>query len=426
MTIFVIGLNHKSAPIDIRDKVSINSNEIEIALNKLKEAEDLKESFLLSTCNRTELYGLCPNKCINKSISIKYYKSLYKDLDIRLEDYLYFYTAEEAVNHMFKVAAGLDSLALGEPQILGQFKDAYRDAAQNQNTGPTLNRLMHKTFEVTKYIRTNTKIGEGTTSIGFAAVEMAQKIFGSLSQHKVLVIGAGETGTLTANQFQMRGVTKFFIANRTFETGKELADKLNGSAIRFNMINEYMEQADIVVSCIGAPEHIISPEPVINAMKGRKNKPLFFIDLGMPRDINPKTKDIYNVFVFDIDDLKEVVDSNLLRRKHEIAVVEEIINGEVKDFFEWYGTIGVVPKIKKLQEHFESLRQNEININRNKLKDVDIEKVELLTKSIIKKILKDPILRLKDKANTQQGVVEAEALMNIFNLNEDKSSEDNS
>ena len=418
MKIFAVGLNHKTAPIEVRDEVTIGASDLGRALDILRKNSYLKESFILSTCNRTEIYGLMYKAYLDENRLTSLYRSLYKDPANSLDEYLYFHTAEEAARHLFLVSTGLDSLALGEPQIFGQVKEAYRIASERGNTGPILNRLFHKGFEVTKNIRTNTKIGEGTTSIGFAAVEMAQKIFGDLSPLKVMVVGAGETGTLTANHFHKRGVTRFLIANRTFEKGEKLASSLQGSAIRFDKINMFMSEIDIIVTCVGAEDMIITPEPVKQAMKARKNRPLFLIDLGAPRDIDPGTRDIYNVFAFDIDDLKDVVDSNLARRKHEEVTAGKIIEHEVKAFFDWYATIGILPTIKKLQKYFEKIRRSEIETHKNKFNGNNFEQIDLLTKGIIKKILTDPILRLKKKANTEEGIAEAEALMKIFNLEE--------
>jgi len=423
MKIFVVGLSHKTAPVSVRDRVAISADDLKTKLDALKNGALLKESFILSTCNRTELYGLIPRKCSMETEPVSLFKSLHPGMDISLDEHLYYYTAEEAVRHLFRVSAGLDSLALGEPQIFGQVKEAYKIAARNNNTGQIFNRLLHKTFSATKNIRTNTRIGEGTTSIGFAAVEMAQKIFGDLSPMRIMVVGAGETGTLTAHHFHKRGVARFLIANRTYERGEKLAASLGGAAIRFNQIDAYLSEVDVVVTCVGADDAIIVPGPVEQTMKERKNRPLFFIDLGAPRDVDPKVKALYNVFVFNIDDLREVVESNRERRKHEVAAAEAIIEREINDFFEWYGTIGVLPTIQKLQDRFEKIRKAEIDANSPKLNGCDLSQIELLTRSIIKKILRAPILYLKENARTPTGMSEAEALKKIFSL-DDKPPED--
>ncbi|MFC1556391.1 glutamyl-tRNA reductase [candidate division KSB1 bacterium] len=424
MKIFVIGLSHKSAPVSIRDRAAIDSGKLISKLDGLKSFELLKESVVLSTCNRTELYGLMPKKCEGSSAPASFFNSMYEGMDLVLEDYLYCHFNYEAVRHILRVSSGLDSLALGEPQVFGQIKDAYKAASQNNNTGPVLNRLLHKTFEVTKQIRTETRIGEGTTSIGFSAVDLAQKIFGDLSPLKIMVVGAGETGTLTAGHFQKRGVSKFLIANRTFEKAEKLAAFLQGSAIRFNSIDLHLAEVDAVVTCVGAEDMIITRKAVEEAMKRRKNRQLFFIDLGAPRDVEPSVKELYNVFSFNIDDLKEVVESNIALRKNETNAAEGIIEREVKSFFEWYGTIEVVPVIQQLQQYFESVRQNEIRTNLKKLNDNNIDQIELLTKSIVKKLLKVPILHLKEKASTEEGVSHAEALKKIFNLRDSNRPED--
>jgi len=423
MKIFVVGLNHKSAPINIRDMVMINMEDLIPVLDALKSHEGLAESCVISTCNRTELYGILPKESEQTVKPYNLFKSIYPDLKVSLNDYLFHYTNEEAVLHLFRVSAGLNSLALGEPQIFGQVKAAYKEAANNKNTGAILNRLFHETFAVTKRIRTDTRIGEGSISISFAAVEMARKIFGDLKSLRFLIIGAGETGTLTARHFRERGVTKMLVANRTPERAEKLAARISGSAIRFDEINTYLNQTDVIVTCMGADTYTISYDAVAFAMKERKNRPLFFIDLGAPRDVNPKVGTLYNVFVYDIDDLKEIVKTNLARRENELTAAEAIIDEEVKEFFGWYSTIGVLPTIQKLQERMETIRREEIEQNKNKLNSADMEQVELLSRSIVKKILRDPILRLKEMAKSSRGLEEAEVLKKLFNL-EDSSPEE--
>jgi len=415
MKLFVAGISHKTAPVSVRDRVAINPENLKDRLDILKSNDLIKECLLLSTCNRTELYGLISRNCNIDKASVTAYNSLYPGIDIPLNQHMYCYTGEDAVRHLFRVSAGLDSLALGEPQIFGQLKDAYRAANRCKSTGPVLNRLIHKTFSVTKKIRTDTEIGEGTISISFAAVEMAQKIFGLLHPLRVMIIGAGETGTLTADHFKKRGVTKFLIANRTYERAEKLALAMQGSAIRFNMIYNYLNQVDIVVTCVGADDLIILKKPVEQAMKERKNRPLFFIDLGAPRDVDPGTKDIYNVFAYNIDDLRDVVESNLARRKSAAADAEKIIGEEVGEFFEWFSAVGVIPAIRQIQEYCEDIRKKEFEANKSKLNGSDVEQVDLLTRSIVKKILKTPILRLKENATTKDGPAHADAVQRLFN-----------
>ena len=423
MKIFVIGLSHKTAPISIRDKVTINpENHVKI-LDIIKANNNISESCVLSTCNRTELYGTLRENPENDLIVNTLFESMYSDLTTNLDEFLFFYTHEEAVRHLFEVSAGLDSLALGEPQIFGQVKDAYQVAANNKNTSSLLNRLFNKTFAVTKRIRTETRIGEGTISVSFAAVEMAQKIFGDLKPLKFLIIGAGDTGALTAQHFRDRGALNMLVANRTFERAEKLAAHIQGSAIRFDEITNYLKQVDVVVSSTGADKNTILKDQLKGVMKERKNKPLFLIDLGAPRDIEPEAGSMYNVFLYNIDDLKVIIDTNLASRKSEVISAKRIIDEEVKDFFTWYSTIGVIPTIQKLQERFESIRRAEIEHNIGKMNNSDPEQIELLTKSIIKKLLKEPILRLKDMAKSSDGQGEAEVLKKLFNLSDHPSDE---
>lgn len=417
MSIFATGISHKTAPIAVRDRLALNPEDVATELERLKSQEFLREYLLLSTCNRTEIYGLIPNKCNVKKETAAIFKSMYPGLDISIDEHLYCFQDEDAAGHLFRVAAGLDSLALGEPQVFGQVKDAFRIANRSSTTGPIINRLVHKAFSVSKKIRTETGIGEGTTSISYAAVEMAQKIFGNLEPLRIMIIGAGETGTLTADHFMQRGARNFIIANRTFERAEKLALALRGSAIRFDKIYQHLGDVDITVTCIGAEEHIITAEKTSQVMKLRKNRPLFFIDLGVPRDVEPSVKKIYNVFSYNIDDLKSVVESNLERRRSAVADAEKIIRTDVEEFFDWYASIAVFPAIKQIQEYCEEIRSGEIAANSTRLNGADLEQVELLTKSIVKKILKAPILQLRENAATRDGPLHAEALLKLFRLN---------
>ncbi len=416
MKLFVVGLSHNTAPISVRDKAAIKSEDLIDTLNRLKNNPYLLESCIVSTCNRTELYGTFAVSQEKQVNPYELFSSLYHENDTSLNDFLYYYTNEEAVNHLFKVSSGLDSLALGEPQVFGQVKSAYQDATANKNTNSILNRLFTRTFSVTKRIRTETKIGEGSISVSFAAVEMARKIFGDLSNKNLLVIGTGETGTLTARHFKERSIAKLYITNRTFERAEKLAVQIQGTAIRFNEITGTLFDTDVVVTCIGAKDYTIASEQIEQVMKERKNRPLFFIDLGAPRDVDPSINSIYNVFLYDIDDLKEIVESNFEQRQHEVQTALAIIEHEHKEFFDWYSTIGVLPVIQKLQERFEAIRHDEVANNESKLTGADKEQIDLLTRSIIKKLLKEPILRLKDSAKSTRGFEEADILKKIFNL----------
>jgi len=422
MKIFVIGLSHKTAPISIRDKVTINPENLVKILDGFKAHKNITESCVISTCNRTELYGTLDDNPANDMDLNQIFESMFSGLDIKLDEFLFFYTHDEAVKHLFEVSAGLDSMALGEPQIFGQVKDAYQAAAKNKNTSSLINRLFNKTFAVTKRIRTETRIGEGTTSVSFAAVELAQKIFGDLKPLKFLIIGAGDSGTLTARHFKDRGALNMLVANRTFERAENLAAHIQGSAIRFDEITSYLKQIDVVVSSTGADKSTINKDQIKKVMKERKNKPLFLIDLGAPRDIEPEVGSIYNVFLYNIDDLKVIVDANLENRKTEVIAAQRIIDDEVKNFFAWYSTIGIIPTIQKLQERFESIRREEIENNISKMNNSDPEQIDLLTKSIIKKLLKEPILRLKNMAKSSNGQGEAEVLVKLFNLTDNSSN----
>lgn len=420
MEIVVVGLNHKTAPLELRERLSGFLNQEGPALSSLKGLFGLKETLCLTTCNRVEILFTSdePDRTIQE---LKTYWS--GGVLKASSDFLpgvYIYRAEEAVRHLFRVAASLDSMVIGEPQILGQIKEAYRQAVDHKATGVILNRLLHKTFSVAKRIRTETGIASHAVSISFAAVELAKKIFQDLAGKKVLLIGAGEMAELAAEHLLNNRVSKIMVANRTLERAMELAKRWTGQAISLEEIPSALVETDIVISSTGAPETIILYTPVKTIMKQRRQRPLFFIDIAVPRDIDPKINNLDNVYLYDIDDLQGIVTRNIAERKQEALQAERIIQEECIKFRSWLEGIEVVPTILALRKRMEDILQGEWKKAGPALQGLTPEQykaVEVMTNSIINKVLHDPITFLKEPLPEDHKNEKIDRIQKIFNLN---------
>ena len=314
--IVAIGLNHKTAPVEVRERLAFSSEDTATVLETMSQHSTVEEMALFSTCNRVEflLASEDPTKAVE---AVKDFLAEFKDTPRSVfEKALYVHIGDEAVTHIFRVAASLDSMVVGEAQILGQIKDSYREACQHGTCGVVLNRLMHRSFSVAKRIRTETGIGDHAVSISYAAVELGRKIFGELDDKAVLLLGAGNGRTGRGTPGKQQG-QPIFVANRTFERGVELAERFRGTAIRFEEILAYLKEVDIVISSTGAPHYVLVKDDFKGLMRTRKNRPLFFIDIAVPRDIDPEINRISNVYVYDIDDLKNAIQENIEERKQE-------------------------------------------------------------------------------------------------------------
>jgi len=316
---------------------------------------------------------------------------------------------------LFRVAAGLDSMAVGEPQVFGQVKAAYTAASRSGNTALLLNRLFHKAFSAAKRIRTETKIGTGSISLAFAAVTLVQNAAGNIQPLNILVIGAGDTGTLTARHFRERGAHNMVVTNRTFERAQQLAADIAGTAVRFDEFDQFLPSADVIITCIDSPQYCITAEQVKYIMKHRIRRPLFLIDLGTPRDIDPAVRDIPFVSAYDIDSLQSIVAENVEKRKSEIAAAERIIDEEMIKFFKWYSAAGILPVIRQLKEHFETIRYESIKHYASRVSAEEFEKLNRLTKNTTDKILRTLIKRLKERSASPEGFEGADVLKTFFN-----------
>jgi glutamyl-tRNA reductase len=420
-----IGMNHKTAPVELRELVAFGGHNIDEVMNSIRSIKDIKESMVLSTCNRVEILFTTDKEKEAKESVIEFLSHVSGIKEEELGSILYIYDNEEAIRHIFRVGASLDSMIVGEPQILGQVKEAYRIAVNHKSSSVILNRLMHRTFSLAKKIRTETDISGSAVSVSFAAVELGKKIFGDLQGKEVLLIGAGEMAELAATYLLNNRIAKILVANRTFSRAVELADHFHGKAISFEEISDQLLVVDVVITSTASPEPIISLNQVKNTMRRRKNRPLFFIDIAVPRDVEPQVNGIENVFVYDIDDLTGIVESNINKRKGEAVKAERMVDEEVIKFSEWFKTLDVVPTIVALKDKCENIRQIELKKTLSSLDDLTPEQrkgVENLTISIAKKILNDPIVFLKRKEDRTSRNLYLDIARKLFKLDSDNDN----
>lgn len=419
--IIIIGLNHRTAPVEIRERLAFPPEAMGRALRGLLEKESLKEGVILSTCNRVEVCSLTRQGFLGTA-EVKEFLAAYHAIPSEeLNGYLYHYEGDEAVKHMFRVASSLDSMVLGEPQILGQVKDAYGYGAEFQTIGPILDKFFAKTFSVAKRVRTETRVASSAVSVSYAAVELARKIFGELSDKTAMLIGAGEMCELAARHLLSAGVRGILVTNRTFERAVKLAEEFGGTPIRFDELPVHLKRADIVLSSTGASHFIIKKHDVEEVIRVRKNRPMFFIDMAVPRDIDPDANQVDNVYVYDIDDLNNVIDLNLEERQKEAVKAEEIVEEEVRSFRRWLDAQQVTPTIITLRRKYEEVKNVEVAkaVSMLGVEDPRARKVvESLASSLLNKILHAPIASLKKDADGRNQMELVALVREIFDLPE--------
>jgi glutamyl-tRNA reductase len=420
-SIVIVGLNHRTAPVEIRERLAFPADTIGHALRGLVERGEIVEGVILSTCNRVEVCVLA-GESYTGAAAIKEFLSAYHGIPKdELNGYLYHHQGEEAVKHLFRVSSSLDSMVLGEPQILGQVKDAYGYAAEFRTIGPILDKFYAKAFSVAKRVRTETKVASSAVSVSYAAVELAKKIFGSLKDKTVLLIGAGEMCELAARHLVSAGVKGVLVTNRTFERAVKLAEDFGGTPIRFYELRTHLRLADIILSSTGAPHFILKREDVEEVLRIRRNRPMFFIDMAVPRDIDPDANQIDNVYVYDIDDLNNVIETNLEERQKEAARAEEIVAAEVRNFFRWLEAQQVTPTIVMLRKKFEEVKDAEVAkaISVLGAEDPKTRKVvESLASAILNKVLHPPISALKRDVDGRDVTELVATVRELFDLAE--------
>lgn len=414
MSLIVIGLNHKTAPVEIREKLAFNNKETIInALLNLIQIDGINEVLIISTCNRVEIYAYISDACSAKSSEKNYGEEIIKDflsefhkIDKKtFENYLYVYKNKEAVEHLFKVTSSLDSMIVGEPQITGQVKEAYEIALSERTTSLILNHLMNRALFTAKRVRNETRIGENPVSVSYAAVGLIKKVFDELAKKSILLIGAGEMAELALRHLIGNGIRNVYITNRTFQRAEELAKEFQGTAVNFENLKEQLIKTDIVICSTGAPNYVITSQMLKEIMPLRKYKPIFLIDISVPRNIDPACNELDNVYLYNIDDLQDVVDSNILERKKEADKALIIVQEETEKFFHWLESLQTVPVIVSIRNKAEQVRQEEVEKFKAKFRELPpdlLNSIDYLTQSIINKIMHSPTVALKNNCENKE------------------------
>lgn len=424
MSLFILGINHTTAPVEIRERVAFAPERLASALDEVIKVPGIGEVAILSTCNRTELYccqepeletaqaGETHNRIINWLAN--YHQLNQEDL----QDYIYIHPDHESIRHILRVATGLDSLILGEPQILGQLKDAYHKASQTGTLGTLLDRLFQHTFSVAKQVRTDTKIGASPVSVAFAAVSLSKQIFGDLKEQTALLIGAGETIELAARHLHDNKIGRMIIANRTIEHAHNLALEFDAYAIALSELPSHLAEADIIISSTASPEPILNKQDVQQALKSRKHQPMFMVDIAVPRDIEPDVSELEDVYLYTVDDLQNVISDNLKSREKAAIQAEEIIDMQVKHFIAWMKSLNAVQTIREFRQQAETSRDEVLQKARHQLEQgVSSEEVlQFLAHTLTNKLIHNPSANLK-LAGSEGRMELIRAMRELYDLN---------
>ncbi len=425
MDLIVLGASHATAPAEIRDEVQMSPEDVETFCGRLRaEREQILELSVLSTCNRTEIYSLVRDPEAADGLIRKAVEDLKGVSHMSNGRYTYFLDGREMVRHLFRVASGIESLMVGEPQILGQVRDAYKLADHSRFTGAILTRAFHMALHVGKRARTETEIGEGTVSVAYAAVEMALKVFDGLEKHTVVVVGAGETGRLVTTHMAEQGPARLLVLNRTFERARELAAEFGGQARPFEELETVLEEADVVVTATGATEPLLRQDHLKRIARKRRTRPLVLVDIANPRNIDPAVGKIENIFLYDLDALESIAEQNRQRRAREIPKVEAIIEEELDAFFDWYDALHVVPVLRAFRDRFHEIGAAEVAKQKG-LSETELESLQAYTRQLINKLLHSPTTRIKNvDAATAHGLRKLVAIQELFELEIDKYTDD--
>ncbi|KPK44147.1 MAG: hypothetical protein AMK74_05640 [Nitrospira bacterium SM23_35] len=421
MKVFVVGLNHKIADVEVREKLAFQGDKLEEGLIRFRELPGIEEAMIISTCNRVELYANIQDTP-QATESIKSFLSAFHNINRgSLDNSLYIYDDMQAVRHAFRVAASLDSMVLGEPQILGQLKDAFELALSKKTTGILLNKLMKKAISVAKRVRTETKIAENAVSISFAAVELGKKIFADLSTRVFMLLGAGEMAELAARHLIGNGVKEVLVSNRTYDRACDLAEEFNGRPVKFEEFIHEMAGTDIMICSTGAPHYILTKGQMQKVMKERKQRQVFIIDISVPRNIDPAINDLENVYLYNVDDLQGVVDSNMFERQKEAEKAEKIIAEELETFVKWQASLDSVPTIIALREKAEEIRKEELDKLFGKFSNLgekEREAIEYMATAIMNKLIHPPTAALKGDTENKEMLVAA--IRRLYGINGEK------
>jgi len=420
MQIVLLGINHKTAALETREKMAFTDKHIKQALTCLRREGTVEQCVILSTCNRTEIYALAADVFRGRAALIAMLEEVRGATFSELENCTYFYSGFDVANHLFRVTAGLDSMILGETQILGQVREAYEKSCDLGGAGKELHGLFQNAVRCAKNVQTETKINHNSVSVSYVAVEMIKKELGSFEGLSVLVIGAGKMSRLTLKHLHDLGAKDIRVTSRTYQRAKDLAHLFNGRTIDFSRKKETLPEIDIIISSTGAPHLVLRREDMAAVMEKRRKRPVFIIDIAVPRDIDPAVRELEEVFLYDMDSLQRVVEGNQKEREKEAAAAGEMIATEANQFMSWFKSLSVTPVIKALRQKADQIRSTEaekcLQGKLGRLSEKDKQAVENLTKSIVNAILKDPIIRMKDQAVQESAAEHADALLYLFDL----------
>ncbi|MFB9279170.1 glutamyl-tRNA reductase [Cohnella cellulosilytica] len=422
MHLIVVGLNYRTAPVEIRERFALSEREMPLALQALRQTTSILEGVIVATCNRTEIYAVVDRLQLCGHYIRSFMEQWFSIPRQQFNNHLYMYEDDRAVQHLFRVTSGLDSMIIGETQILGQVRDAFLLAQEERATGTLFNRLFKQAVTLAKRAHSSTSIGENAVSVSYAAVELGKRIFGRFDNKKVMIVGAGKMSELTAQHLHANGAKEVFVVNRTVEKAHELADKFQGAAMSMEQAIDRLAEMDIVISSTGADRFVLNRKVVERAMASRKKKPLFLIDIAVPRDIEPSCGDLPNVFLYDIDDLEGIVETNMAKRRQEAAIIEEMIELEQEAYRQWYATLGVSPLIRALQEKADAIHDSTLESLTRKLPELDERQMKVirkLTKSIVNQVIHDPILRIKELAAEKRSDEAMKLFVQLFALEEE-------
>lgn len=419
MHIVVVGLNYRTAPVEVRERFTFAEKDLSEALKQLKLTKSVLEGVIVATCNRTELYVVVDRLHMCGYFIRTFMEQWFGVPREEFTQHLYIYEDDQAIRHLFRVICGLDSMVIGETQILGQVKQAFFKAQEEKATGTWFNMLFKQAVTLGKRAHSETSIGESAVSVSYAAVELGKRIFGMFTDKKVLILGAGKMSELTVKHLYASGASEVIVANRTLARAEELAAKFRGTPCTMEEALDRLHEVDIVISSTGAERYVLDATVVKESMKHRQSRPLFLIDIAVPRDIDPAIGELSNVFLYDIDDLEGIVESNLEMRKAEAAKIENMIELDMEDYYHWLKTLGVRPVIRALQEKGASIHEETMESLFNKLPELDEHQrkvIRRLTKSIVNQMTTDPINRIKEMAGTKHGDEALRMFTQIFAL----------
>lgn len=425
MHVVVVGMNYRTAPVEIREKFALPESQWADAVKHLRQIKSVLECVIVSTCNRTEMYVVVDRLHMCGHFIRGFMEQWFGIPRQNFTPYLYIYEDDQAVEHLFRVAVGLDSMVVGETQILGQIRQAFLFAQTEGTTGTCFNHLFKQAITFAKRAHSETNINDNAVSVSYAAIELGKRIFGSFSGKKILIIGAGKMSELTVKHLYANGAAEVMVANRTLEKAEQLAKQYKGRACTLDNVEQLLAEADIVISSTGSPSYVLRASDVERAMKSRRTRPIFFIDIAVPRDLEPSIAEVSNVFLYDIDDLEGIVESNLVKRNQEAVKIQALIEGEIEQYHHWLHMLGVSPLIMALQHKADQIHRDTLDSMFNKLSDLTEREAKIirrLSKSMLNQLMHDPILQLKEMAAEKNGADVLSTFNELFALNVELSN----